>query len=118
MFTKTLTAIVLSLTAASTIQAAAQQTPAGSPAASAGTPYSAVLNRYCVTCHNEKLKTADLILSQVDVESPSNDAAIWEKVVRKLRARAMPPAGAPRPDDATYASFANYLESELDRAAA
>ena len=97
--------------------AAAQQESAN-PASSPGAPYRAVLNRYCVTCHNERLKTADLILSKEDVENPPAHAEVWEKVVLKLRAGAMPPAGAPRPDPATYDSFASYLESSLDREAA
>src|SRR5689334_7581877 len=60
----------------------------------------ALLDRYCVTCHNEKLKTAGLMLDQMDVSNVAENAAVWEKVVRKLRGRAMPPAGAPRPDKA------------------
>ena len=78
----------------------------------------AILDRYCVTCHNEKLKTANLLLDQADVKNPSNAADVWEKVVRKLRTGAMPPASAPRPDKATYDSLATYLETALDRAAA
>jgi hypothetical protein len=54
----------------------------------------------------------------MDVGNVSASAAVWEKVVRKLRTAAMPPAGAPRPDAATYDSFATYLETELDRSAA
>ena len=82
--------------------------------------YGAVLDRYCVTCHNERLKTAGLILSNtnVDVSNPTAHAEIFEKVITKLRGRAMPPVGAPRPDDATYEAFAGYLETAIDRAAA
>jgi len=58
------------------------------------------------------------MLDKTDVENAGDSAAVWEKVIRKLRTRAMPPAGAPRPDNATYDSFATYLENELDRAAA
>jgi hypothetical protein len=96
-------------------QAAGQQStnPAATPAAS----YRAILNQYCVTCHNERLKTAGLMLDQLDVASVSAGAEIWEKVVRKLRSRAMPPVGAPRPEEAFYDSFATYLETEIDRAA-
>ena len=79
--------------------------------------YRDVLDRYCVTCHNEKLLTAGLALNKVDVVGVSENAAIWEKVVRKLRTGAMPPAGMPRPDKATYDSLATYFETELDRAA-
>src|SRR5262245_13957255 len=77
-----------------------------------------VLTTYCVTCHNEKLRTAGLLLDKADIDRPADNSAIWEKVIRKLRTREMPPARMPRPDDATYDSLANYLESALDRAAA
>jgi Protein of unknown function (DUF1592)/Protein of unknown function (DUF1588)/Protein of unknown function (DUF1587)/Protein of unknown function (DUF1585)/Protein of unknown function (DUF1595)/Planctomycete cytochrome C len=80
--------------------------------------HQAVLTKYCVTCHNEKLRTAGLMLDKADIDSPASNTAIWEKVIRKLRTREMPPARMPRPDDATYDSLANYLESALDQAAA
>jgi hypothetical protein len=89
-----------------------------SSAPNAPSQYRAILNQYCVTCHNERLRTAELLLDQMDVERIGTGAPVWEKVVRKLRGRAMPPPGMPRPDDATYDSFATYLETELDRAAA
>jgi cytochrome c5 len=89
-----------------------------SPAPSAAAPFRAVLDRYCVTCHNEKLKTADLLLDKADLGRIADAAPLWEKVARKLRTGAMPPAGMPRPDQATYESFATYIESPLDRAAA
>jgi len=79
--------------------------------------YRAVLNQYCTTCHNETLKTAGLMLDKADVNNPAEDAALWEKVVRKLRMRAMPPPSMPRPEDAVYESMAAYLETELDQAA-
>jgi cytochrome c551/c552 len=77
----------------------------------------AVLNQYCITCHNEKTKTAGLMLDKLDYAHPGPNAEIWEKVVRKVRAGMMPPGGAPRPDRATMDAFAAKLESELDRAA-
>ncbi|MCZ6489566.1 MAG: DUF1592 domain-containing protein, partial [Acidobacteria bacterium] len=89
-----------------------------SPAPSHASQYRSVLDGYCVTCHNETLRTADLLLDQAVVEKVGDGAGLWEKVLRKLRTRAMPPAGMPRPDEATYDSFAAYLERELDRAAA
>jgi hypothetical protein len=76
-----------------------------------------LLNRYCVTCHNERLRTAELLLDQADVDNVSDSAPVWEKVVRKLRAGQMPPAKMPRPEGDALASFASYLEAELDRAA-
>ena len=57
------------------------------------------------------------MLDKMDVENVPADAPVWEKVVQKLRTTAMPPAGMPRPDNATYESFATYLETKLDRAA-
>ena len=80
--------------------------------------YRAVLDRYCVTCHNDQLQTAGLRLDVVDVSDVTQRADLWEEVVRKLRTRAMPPPPRPRPDAATYEAFASYLESSLDRAAA
>jgi hypothetical protein len=76
----------------------------------------AVLDTYCITCHNEKLKTAGLALDTLDVTKPSANAEIWEKVVEKLRAGSMPPPGRPRPDAATYRATAIWLENEIDRA--
>src|ERR1700676_892493 len=80
-------------------------------------PERALLDRYCVTCHNEKLKTAGLMLDKMDVEKVPENAEVWEKVVRKVRTSAMPPAGLPRPDKATYDSLATYLETTIDHAA-
>src|SRR3989449_451291 len=77
----------------------------------------AVLNKYCATCHNEKLRTAGLLLDKADIDHPADNPAIWEKVLRKLRTREMPPPRMPRPDDGAYDSLSNYLESALDRAA-
>jgi mono/diheme cytochrome c family protein len=76
-----------------------------------------VVDRYCVSCHNPRLKTAGLVLDASDV-NVARDGAMWEKVVRKLRTGAMPPAGSPRPDQASYDAAAGYLEQALDRAAA
>ncbi len=79
---------------------------------------TALVNQYCVTCHNEKLKTSGLMLDKTDLAMVSEDAPVWEKVVRKLRAGQMPPLGMPRPDKPAYDSLASYLETELDRTAA
>jgi cytochrome c551/c552 len=78
----------------------------------------AVLDQYCVTCHNERTKTAGLMLDKMDPAHVSANTEAWEKVVRKLRAGMMPPQGLPRPDAATYEALASTLETELDRAAA
>jgi mono/diheme cytochrome c family protein len=83
-------------------------------------PHAALLKRYCVSCHNARMKTGGLALDTVDVDHPAENAAVWEKVVRKLRVRAMPPPapGRPRPDDDSYEALVSYLEASLDRAAA
>src|SRR3972149_5729715 len=78
----------------------------------------AILNRYCVPCHNERLRTAGLTLDKMSIGNPGEGAEAWEKVVGKLRAGQMPPAGMPRPDKPVYDSLAAYLETELDRSAA
>ena len=78
----------------------------------------ALLDRYCVTCHNQQLRTGGLLLDQVDVEHVGEAAEVWERVVRKLRAGQMPPPGRPRPERAAYDGFATWLETELNRAAA
>ena len=95
-----------------------QQAQSSSPAAApVNLDHGAVFKKYCVTCHNEKLKTGGLLLDKMDVANLSADGEKWEKVVRKLRSRAMPPAGMPRPDDATYDAVATRLETDLDRLA-
>ena len=87
-------------------------------APSATTEPRALLDRYCVTCHNERLQTGGLALDTLDLSDVAHDAAVWEKVVRKLRGGVMPPVGRPRPDSATYAALVSWFEAELDGAAA
>ena len=84
----------------------------GSPAPSVS-PERALINRYCVTCHNAKLKTAGLTLDTIDVDKVSENTAVWEKAARKLRARAMPPAGLPRPEEASYQALVWYWRRRL-----
>src|SRR5579871_1090310 len=76
-----------------------------------------VLNTYCVTCHNTRLKTAGLTLDTLDPTHVATNPAEWEKVVVRLRAQSMPPPGVRRPDKATYVALASALEGKLDRAA-
>ena len=89
--------------------------PAG--AAPAASSARALLDQYCVRCHNDRLQTAGVALDGADVERVAHDAALWERAVRKLRARAMPPAGSRRPAEADYDDLVGYLEGELDRLA-
>ncbi len=83
----------------------------------AHSPHRTVLDRYCVTCHSQQLLTAGLSLESLDVEQVGEEAEMWEKVLGRLRSRAMPPVGMPRPDESDYDSIIAYLEGELDRAA-
>src|SRR5260370_310870 len=83
---------------------------AGSNAPVSNDSQRALLVRYCVGCHNQKLKTAGLTLDTLSLAAVGEDAATWEKVVRKLRAGLMPPAGSPRPDKASYDGLASWLE--------
>jgi len=77
----------------------------------------ALIDQYCVTCHNAKLKTANLLLDQLDLAQLSANAEVGEKVVRKLRAGMMPPINMKRPDQATMDSLIKWMETELDRGA-
>ena len=74
-----------------------------------------VLDQYCVTCHNDRLKTGGLSLQGLPVDG---NAETWEKVIRKVRAGMMPPAGAKRPERAALDAFAGSIENAIDRAAA
>ena len=95
------------------------QTPAPAAGFVASSPLPGnIINSYCVTCHNSRLKTAGLALDALDVQRIADHAEQWEKVVTKFRTGEMPPAGRPRPDAATYAAVATVLEQELDAAAA
>ena len=82
----------------------------------AAAPHRAVLDRYCVSCHNERLRTAGLALDTANIEQVAEGAEVWEKVATKLRTGGMPPFGRPRPDPRTYDRFASWLETQLDRA--
>ena len=100
------------LVAASAAGAAAQ-----APADAVGAAdVRAMLDRYCVACHNDRLRTAELSLAGVDAEHPEADPDLWERVVAKLRAASMPPPRRPRPDPATYTAVAAHLEGALDAA--
>ena len=87
-------------------------------AANSATPAGQLVRTYCVSCHNQKLKTGNLALDAADAEQVINSAETWEKVIVQLRSRSMPPPRSRRPDAATYDAVAGWLESELDRAAA
>jgi hypothetical protein len=78
----------------------------------------ALLDKYCVTCHNSKTKIAGLTLDTADLNNVPNNAEMWEKVIKKLRTGAMPPLGMPRPEKANVDEFLTWLEGTIDKAAA
>jgi mono/diheme cytochrome c family protein len=107
------------------VGAHAQQLPPRTAAANPHPPSleparrsQALLDRYCVTCHNQRLKTASVEFDRLDLAHPEKDAVVWERAIRKLRAGMMPPPGAPRPAVADAYSLAAYLETTLDTASA
>src|SRR5678815_5820188 len=109
---------VLFLNEAARIRAAAaepQTVPVSSTRASA---QRALLDQYCVTCHNDKTRKANLSLENLDLSTVGDHAELWEKVIRKLRAGVMPPPGMKRPPLAEYEGLRDWLESEMDRKAA
>lgn len=105
-------AVLLSVitTAFFSLSLSAQTAPSKSPVRD-------TLAQYCVTCHNQTLKTAGLMLDQLDPDNIDADPMRWEKVLRKLRARSMPPAGLPRPDEAGYVRLTDHIEGALNRIA-
>jgi mono/diheme cytochrome c family protein len=109
----------ISMCVAAVGRAAAQTRPAS--AANAATSdvaeRRAILDQYCVTCHNGRLRVADLDLDGVDLSNVGEHAELLEKVVRKMRAGAMPPPLRPRPEKSVYDGFRTWLEGELDESA-
>ncbi len=90
------------------------QTRAAQPGIAAADPHRSLLNTYCVTCHNARLKTGGLALDGLKLEAAADDAQIWEKALRKMRGRLMPPPGAPQPSQKEIDSFAAWMENTLD----
>ena len=80
--------------------------------------YQQMVEQYCVVCHNEQLANAGMIIPEVSLESIPHDAEIWERVIRKLQTRTMPPLEMPRPSEAQYQGFVGFLENIIDGAAA
>jgi len=95
------------------------QTPvapaAQSPAASSQRQF---IDRYCVTCHNDRLKTGGLSLERVDASRPDAQPEVWEKVVHKLRTGVMPPSNMLQPPKADRLALVTWLETSLDAASA
>lgn len=114
VYAKALLVLVASLTVLQS-SAVGQQTTAGSaPAGSGPDQYRTMLNTYCVTCHNERLKTGGVMFDRMDLQNAPDDAKVWEKAMRKLRGHLMPPPGAPQPPRKDVDSFVAWMENTLD----
>jgi mono/diheme cytochrome c family protein len=108
---------LLAFTGALPLTAAPQQPAAsGPPASNVAATQRALLDKYCATCHSERLKTGGIVLEKLDTTKVGDHAELWEKVAEKLRGGMMPPPGMPRPDKATLDGLATWAENELDRA--
>jgi len=101
-----------------TTRAAAARPSGSAPSPASSEKARALLDRYCVTCHNDRLKTANLSLQGLDLAKAADQADLWEKVIRKLRAGVMPPPDIPRPPLPDYEALRDWLENEIDRGAA
>ena len=102
----------------SALHAGGPQQVAAGPDSPSASPVRPLLDRYCVTCHNDRLRTGGLALDEIDAANVGAGAEVWEQVIRKVRMGAMPPPGRPRPDAAAFDDFVSHLETSLDRAAA
>ncbi|MEP6962888.1 MAG: DUF1587 domain-containing protein, partial [Acidobacteriota bacterium] len=95
-------------------QTAAKAPVAKSKAAAAPDPHRAMLNTYCIGCHNSRAKVGGLALDALNLQAPAADAATWEKALRKLRGNLMPPPGLPQPPKKDVEAFVAWMENTLD----
>ena len=117
MHARTLVLGVFILSLSTGLPAAAGPGASGAVQAAGAAPTAgALVERYCVSCHSERLRTGGLVLEGLDASRPGEHPEVWERVAEKLRAGSMPPQGRPRPDVETYHAVAGALEAELDRA--
>ncbi|HTS26305.1 MAG TPA: DUF1592 domain-containing protein [Bryobacteraceae bacterium] len=86
--------------------------------APSSSPQRALVDQYCAGCHNDKLRSGNMTLSRLDLAHPGQNAELAEKVIRKVSAGMMPPAGMPRPSAAATKAFVTSLENGIDQAAA
>ena len=115
------TAIALGIVSAGSASLRAQQgTPAQAAAAvpPAIAPYKATIDQYCVTCHNQRTKTAGLALDGLDMTKLPEHADAWEKAIMKVRGHLMPPPNAKQPEPGAAQALVTWLETSLDQAAA
>jgi len=111
---RTVLATALAVLCLAVLSDRAWQSQAQAPSPVTASPQKALINQYCVTCHNDRVKTGGLTLADFDPEAASQHAEVAEKVIRKLRGGLMPPAGARRPDGRVAAEFVSFLEGKID----
>ena len=96
---------------------AATQRPATPAVVSTPASRKALLDQYCVTCHNVDDRVAGIAFDTMDLSRVAKDGDVWEKAIKKLKGGMMPPPGAKQPDRTTALGFASWLETSLDAAA-
>jgi len=106
--------LLLLMTSSTSLQTRAQTPASAQSAAPASDPHRAMLSTYCFSCHNDRAKLGGLSLENLNLQTPAENAQIWEKALRKLRGRLMPPPGNPQPPQKEIDSFASWMESSLD----
>jgi cytochrome c5 len=111
-------AVALCVSVAGSPEPAQNASPSPVAAVTSAAPARALVDTYCVACHNQRVKTAGIAFDTADLSDVSKDADLWEKALRKLRGGMMPPPGARRPDTVSVDTFTAALERELDAAAA
>src|SRR5882672_2317360 len=114
---RSLASIAVAVAMASLLPSATLQAQNTSSNSSAANDYRTTLQLYCVGCHSGPTPFAGLNLEPLDFANLETNGEIWEKLIRKLRARQMPPAGMPRPDEAAYEALIKYIETGRDRLA-
>jgi mono/diheme cytochrome c family protein len=101
--------LLILITSSPSLQAEAQTSAANGP-----DQHRAMLSTYCFTCHSTRVKTGGLALDGLNLQAPDDNAPIWEKALRKLRGRLMPPPGNPQPPQKDIDSFVSWMENTLD----
>src|SRR5579864_3301070 len=109
--------LIIALMAVTTIPTASPQSPSVLPGSWLGRE-QALVNQYCLGCHSTKLKTGGIALEGLDINHLSDQADVWERVLRKVRSGEMPPRGLPRPTPDEYAALGQTLQQSLDSASA
>src|SRR5262249_15250300 len=101
------------LLGASTVSVAQPETPVRS--AQEASPFPSLVDQFCAACHDSRMKMGGLDLSSIQLEDITQHTDVWEKIVRKLRTRQMPPVGMNRPSESTYKAVVNWLSDVLDK---